>query len=352
MNKIWDVVVIGGGQAGLATGYHLQKKGLEFLILESNDKATGSWSQYYDSLKLFSPARYSSLPGMNFPGDPDNYPSKAEVIRYLEQYQKHFKLPVVTKSKVASVVHEDKMFMIQTISGETYRAKVIINATGSFHNPYIPSIKGQDLFNGQIIHSADYRRPEPLTNQRVIVVGSRNSAVQIAIELAKYSKTTLAVRHPVKLINQKILGKDLHLWFKIIGFDTFPFWKFGRKVPASDAVIDSGNYKEPLEEGKPNQQQMFTAFYSEGVIWPDGTKEPVDTVIFATGYQYSFPYLKEIGALDSDGMPLHIAGVSKSVPGLYYVGLEGQRSFASATLRGVGSDARFVVRRLLEHLKN
>jgi putative flavoprotein involved in K+ transport len=95
---------------------------------------------------------------------------------------------------------------------------------------------------------------------------------------------------------------------------------------------------------------MFTSFYSEGVVWPDGTKEPVQTVIFATGYRPNLYYLQSIGALDAEGKPLHTAGISLSVPGLYYVGLEGQRSFASATLRGVGPDAQFVVKRLLRHL--
>lgn len=143
----------------------------------------------------------------------------------------------------------------------------------------------------------------------------------------------------------------MHFWLRIIGFDTFPFWKFGKTVPTSDSVIDSGNFKEPLDKGKPDQKQMFTSFYSEGVVWPDGTKEPVDTVIFATGYQSNFPYLLEVEAFDAEGNPRHGVGVSTSTPGLYYVGIEGQLSFASATLRGVGSDAGFVVGKLLDYLE-
>jgi putative flavoprotein involved in K+ transport len=351
MNRIWDAIVIGGGQAGLATGYHLQKSKLQFLILESEERAAGSWPKYYDSLKLFSPARFSSLPGMKIPGDPDRYPTKSEVISYLEDYQKYFNLPIVKNSKVISVVQENHIFTIQTASGSKYKSKSIINATGSFNNPFTPSIKGQELFMRRTIHSADYLTPEAFTNQRVVVVGSRNSAVQIAIELADVSNTTLAVRHPVKIVSQKVLGKDLHFWLKIIGFDSFPFWKFGKKVHTSDSVIDSGNFKGPLDKGKPDQKQMFTSFYSEGVVWADGTKEPVDTVIFATGYRSNFPYLLEVDALDAEGNPIHAGGVSTSTPGLYYVGIEGQRSFASATLRGVGSDADYVVRKLLAYLE-
>ena len=112
MNKIWDAIVIGGGQAGLATGYHLQKSGLKFLILESGERAAGSWPKYYDSLQLFSPARFSSLPGMKIPGNPDRYPTKLEVISYLEDYQKYFNLPIVMNSKVISVVKDNQVFTI------------------------------------------------------------------------------------------------------------------------------------------------------------------------------------------------------------------------------------------------
>jgi putative flavoprotein involved in K+ transport len=147
------------------------------------------------------------------------------------------------------------------------------------------------------------------------------------------------------------LGQDLHVWIKAIGFDTFPFWRFGRKAPSPSSVIDLGLYQERLKEGKPDQRPMFTEFFTDGVIWGDGTKESVDAVIFATGYRPNLTYLEGLGALDSEGRPLQAAGVSSSVSGFYYVGLEGQRSFASATLRGVGPDAKYVVRKLLRQLK-
>lgn len=352
MSKVWDAIVIGGGQAGLATGYYLQKEGLDYLILEANVQAAGSWPNYYDSLKLFSPARFSSLPGMKFPGDPDHYPTKIEVIDYLMDYKKHFNLSVMANQRVVSVKSKAKVFEVLTESGETFHARTIINATGSFNNPFIPFIKGQETFQGRIIHSSDYRNPDPFINHRVIVVGSRNSAVQIAIELAEVSKTTLAVRKPVQLIRQRFLGQDLHFWIRAIGIDTFPFWRFGKKPPISSSVANLNNYEERLASGKPNQQPMFISFYDNGVIWPDGTKEQVDTVIFATGFRYNLDYLSHLGALDNEGKPMETAGISTSVPGLYYVGLEGQRSFASATLRGVGPDSRFIVRKLRRHLKN
>lgn len=352
MKKLLDSIVIGGGQAGLASGYHLQKKGLQFLILEGNNQAIGSWPQYYDSLKLFSPSRFSSLPGMKFPSDSDQYPMRDEVIRYLQDYTKHFKLPIMTNQQVVSIEKNGEEFTIHTISGDTFQSRTIINATGSFHSAYKPDIKEQETFRGNVLHSSEYKKPDRFINQRIVVVGRGNSAVQIAVELAEVSTTTLAVRQTVQLIKQKILGQDLHFWMKVTGLDTFPFWRFGKTIASPSSVIDLAQYKERLAEGRPNQQPMFISFYTDGVIWPDGTKEPVDTVIFATGYRSNLTYLRDIGALDSERKPLQVAGVSTSVPGLYYVGLEGQRSFASATLRGVGSDAQFVVRKLLRHLKD
>jgi putative flavoprotein involved in K+ transport len=352
MTKVLEAIVIGGGQAGLASGYHLRKKGLRYLILEADEQATGSWPKYYDSLKLFSPARFSSLPGVKFPGDPNKYPSRYEVVSYLKDYKKHFELSVMTNQQIVCVEKNKKEFTVLTKAGEEFQSKTIINATGSFQSPFRPLIGGQEVFKGRIIHSSEYQKPDAFFNQRIVVVGRGNSAVQIAIELAGVSKTTLAVRHPVHLIKQKLLGKDIHFWIKVTGFDSFPFWRFGKTAPSSSSVIDLGQYSEQLAQGNPDQQPMFTSFYTDGVIWSDGRKEPVDTVIFATGYQNNLTHLKEIGAIDSNGQPFQVGGVSTSVQGLYYVGLEGQRSFSSATLRGVGSDAQFVVRKLVRYLKD
>ncbi|MCR8842592.1 NAD(P)/FAD-dependent oxidoreductase [Paenibacillus sp. SC116] len=349
--KSYDTIVIGGGQAGLASGYHLQKQGLSYLILESQPEAVGSWPRYYDSLKLFSPAHYSSLPGMEFPGEMGRYPRRDDVITYFKQYVKHFSLSVKTNEHIVQVKREGGRFNIYTASGNTYVSKTIINATGSFHSPYTPRINGIDKFKGKVIHSSVYRNAEPYKKQRVIVVGRGNSAVQIAIELADVSQTSLAVLKPVHFAKQRILGKDIHFWFRLTGLDTFPFWRFGIKSPNPASVIDLDNYKNRIDAFNPDQKTMFTAFYPEGVIWPSGEKEKVDSVIFATGYKSSLFHLEGLGAVHDNGDPIQKGGVSTAVPGLYYVGLYGQRSFASATIRGVGSDAEYVVKQLMRYLK-
>ncbi|WP_309119788.1 NAD(P)/FAD-dependent oxidoreductase [Paenibacillus sp.] len=349
MHTVYDCIVIGGGQAGLASGYHLKKKGLRFLILEAGEQAAGSWPRYYDSLKLFSPARFSALPEMKFPGEPNGYPTRDEVIRYLQKYRDKFQLPVRTNQRVESVEKEGTGFSIRTAAGDRFLSRTIINATGSFHNPYKPSIPGEELFQGNMIHSSEYRNPEPFRNRRIVVVGRGNSAVQIGVELAEVSITSLAVLQPVQFVKQRFLGLDLHAWVRLTGFDTFPFWRFGIIAPGSSAVNDTGQYEAKISAGKPDQQPMFTSFYEDGVVWPNSQREKVDTIIYATGYRPYVPYLEAIGALDESGKPLQRGGIS-SVPGLYFVGLEGQRSFSSATLRGVGPDAGFVVKQLTKYL--
>lgn len=346
-----DAIVIGGGQAGLASGYYLKKNGLKFLILEAGEHATGSWPNYYDSLKLFSPVRLSSLPGMRISGAATHYPSRNEVIQYLKAYAQRLDLPIRTNQRVIAVEKTENGFSVQAAAGDVYLARTIINATGSFHNPHTPDINGAEVFQGEILHSSAYRNPTRYRGQRVVVVGRGNSAVQIAVELADNSHTSLAVLRPVQLTKTKVLGIDLHFWLRAVGLDTFPFWRFGKKPPIPNSVADLDDYRARLKARKPDQRLMFTSFYAEGVIWPDGTKEPVDTVIFATGYRPNLSYLQPIGALDIEGKPTHKAGISLTVPGLYYVGLEGQRSFASATLRGVGPDAKYVVRKLMRYLK-
>ncbi len=340
----FDAIVVGAGQAGLAAGYELQRAGLSFAILEAGARPVGSWPHYYDSLRLFSPARYSALPGLPFPGDPDHYPSRDEVVAYLQAYAAHFALPVITAAQVERVSRKPD-FEVTTTSGLTYISRSVIAATGAFHRPYLPEILGQADYRGTIIHSAAYRDPVPWRKQQVVVVGGGNSAVQIGVELARVAHVTLATRRPLRLVPQRVLGRDLHFWLRLSGVEALPL---GRWISLREAnpVLDTGGYRAALERGKPGRRPMFVRFSPHGVVWADGTEEPVDAVIFATGYRPNLGYLAGLGALDAQGRARQQAGISLTTPGLYYVGLPAQRTFASATLRGVGSDAAYVVRHL------
>jgi putative flavoprotein involved in K+ transport len=356
MHQIVDTLVIGAGQAGLAAGYQLQRAGRSFTILDAAAQPGGSWQHYYDSLRLFSPARFSSLPGLPFPGDPERYPARDEVIAYLRQYAAHFQLPIVANAHVALVTRDTELFTIQTDDGRAFQARSLIAATGSFHRPYVPQIPGKDVFGGTILHSFAYRDPVPFQGQRVVVVGAGNSAVQIATELAQMARVTLATREPVRFVNQRPYGRDIHLWWWLTRFDTRPLdsaigtWLNRLVDGKGPRVLDTGVYRAALAAKKPDRRQIFASFTDSGVTWDDSSVEDVDAVIFATGYRPNLVYLTSLGALDAEGQALHRQGLSLTVPGLSFVGLSTQRTFASATLRGVGSDAAVVVRHLTRQL--
>jgi putative flavoprotein involved in K+ transport len=198
------------------------------------------------------------------------------------------------------------------------------------------------------LHSSQYRRPEEFAGRRVVIVGGGNSAVQIAIELAEHARVTLATRHPLRFMPQRVLGIDMHLWLQRTGLDSAgwarPLLTGGKGTP----VFDTGTYRAQIATGNPDHRPMFSSLDGDHVVWRDGKRERVDVVLLATGYRPGVGYLDELGALDGDGHPLHRGGISTTHQGLGYVGLEWQRSFASATLRGVGADARHVLARLVK----
>ncbi|GEM45578.1 flavin-containing monooxygenase [Deinococcus cellulosilyticus] len=342
-----DTLIIGAGQAGLATAYHLKKTGLEYLLLEAADRPQGSWPTYYQSLKLFSPAGFSSLPGLLFPGDKRRCPGRDEVSQYLQDYAKHFQFPIQTGSKVVRVKPEDNGFQVLTRAGEIFHSRSVVVASGPFNRPHVPWFPGQENYTGHLLHSSQYQHSQPFAGKRVVVVGAGNSAVQIACELAEQATVTLATRESIRFAPQKLLGLDFHHYLSLI--DRLPL---GHLLPLgnSSLVFDTGKYRQALEAGRPDQRPVFRSFSSSGVHWADGHTEQIDAVIFATGFHPNLPFLKGTAALDSNGFPIQKHGVSLSVPGLYFVGLSGQRTLASASLRGVGRDAQAVVRSLLRGL--
>ncbi|GLW47447.1 monooxygenase [Streptomyces sp. NBRC 14336] len=344
-----DVAVIGGGQSGLAAAHAVRRRGLQPVVLEASERAAGSWPRYYDSLTLFSPARYSSLPGLPFGGDPDRYPHRDEVVAYLLRCADELDAEIRTQTRVRDVRLQDDTFTLGLESGGELAARAVIAATGTFGRPYRPDLPGLRTYTGTLLHAADYSAPEPFDGQRVAVVGAGNSAVQIAAELAKRARVTLVSRHPVRFARQRTLGRDLHWWLARTGLDTLPVGRF-LSAPPTQLVIDDGRYRAAVNSGRPDRRPVFTGASGTKVTWADGTTEEVDTVLLATGYRPDLGYLAPLGAIDASGHPRHREGISLTHPGLAYVGLEWQRSLSSNSLRGAGRDAARIARHIAAHL--
>ncbi|RKN50345.1 flavin-containing monooxygenase [Micromonospora endolithica] len=344
------VIIVGGGQSGLAAARTALAARLRPIVLQAGAEPVGSWLDYYDSLTLFSPARYSALPGMAFDdGDPDRHPTRDEVVAYLRRYGEGIDADIRTGVRVTAVhSRPGGGYLVRTGAGDEIAAAGVVAASGSFANPYLLVLPGRDGYTGEVRHVAHYRRPEPYAGRRVVVVGAGNSAIQVAYELAPHAQVTLATRAPVQFVPQRIRGRDLHHWLHVTGTDRLPRSVLTRLIRHA-AVLDTGAYRGAISCGQLARREMFTTFTSDGVTWPDGTSEPVDAVIFATGYRPHLNYLWPLpGAVAANGSPHQAGGVSTTHPGLVYLGLEFQRSFASNTLRGVGRDAAHVVAALAE----
>lgn len=353
MTHLFDTIIIGAGQSGLAAAYALQNAHQTFTILEADHQVGGGWRHYYESLKLFSPAAYSSLPGLPLSGDPNRYPRRDEIVDYLERYAATFDFPIERGAKVVNLQKDLKgdRFEVELENGEVRYSRTVVVASGSFKNPYLPKLPGQATFGGQIMHASEYINPSPFSGKRVIVVGGRNSAIQIGAELAQVAEVTLASKVPIGYVPQQLLGKDIHFWLTQSGIDMLPVGQwFGLSL--KESVVDDGRYRAALEKGMPARRPMFSAFKPGGVVWENGGVESVDSVIFATGYRPNLPFLSDLEEFDETDRPRQKGGISRTIDGLYYIGLPWQRSHRSATLRGVGSDAAYVVQQLLGDLKS
>ena len=339
-----DLIIIGAGQAGLATAFAARRRGLEPVVLEGSTLPAGSWPTYYDSLRLFSPARFSSLPGRPFPGDPERYPTRDEVVDYLVAYADWLDADIRLGERAWSLrVHQGQL-VVETEGEQSLRSPRVIVATGAFGSPHRPALTGLDGFSGRVLHSSEYRSPKSFVGQRVLIVGGGNSAVQIGAELAAVARVTLTTRSPLRMFPQRPLGRDVHWWLSRAGLDSVPIGGFvdKRTLP----VLDDGRYRRAVAAGRPDHRPIFRTLDRREVVWSDGEREAVDAIILATGYRPDMPFLEGTGALGPGNEPLHRTGISSTVPGLGYVGLEYQRTLASATIRGVGRDAAYVLRRL------
>jgi putative flavoprotein involved in K+ transport len=339
-----DVLVIGAGQAGLALGSHLIRRGADFLLLDAAPEIGHSWRTRWDSLRLFSPAQYDSLPGLPFPAPADTHPSKDDVADYLAGYADHFALPVRLDSPVIGLHRDDGTFTATTPTG-TLTAKQVVVATGPFQTPHVPALAEQlDPVVPQL-HSAEYRNPRQLpAGARVLVVGAANSGLQIAAELAGRCGVTVAVGTRPTELPQRIAGRDLFSWLTAIRFFTVPaHTRIARRLRSrGDLVI--GTRSRDLRRRGVEFRSRLTGVVGRTATFADGRTTDVDAVVWATGYRPDHSWLHVPGVV-VDGQVRHEAGVT-DVPGLYFLGLPWQTCRGSALLGFVGADAAVLAARM------
>lgn len=339
-----DVVVIGGGQAGLAAGYYLRRTGLSFVVLDAQEGPGGAWLHAWTSLRLFSPARFSSLPGWMMPvradAATDEYPTRDEVLDYLRRYEARYALPVRRPVRVTGVhrTEGEHRFRVDTDAGG-WRARAVVSATGSWRKPFIPEYPGRSAFGGRQLHSAHYRSPDPFRGMRVLVVGGGNSGAQILAEVSRVADATWVTLEPPTLLPDHVDGRYL--------FDQatarYRARKEGREPPPQASLGDIvmvDSVREARERGVLRSVRPFERLTRGGVVWPGGRAEAVDAILWCTGFRPALDHLAPLGVLGPDGRVAVKGTRSVSEPRLWLVGYGEWTGFASATLIGVGRSAR------------
>ena len=343
----FDVAVIGGGQAGLATGYHLAQRGFEFAILDAGERIGESWRQRWDSLRLFTPAREDALPGMPFTAEPSSFPTKDEMAAYLEAYAERFELPVRLSTPVDRLEHDGDTYVL-TAGRRRLEVDHVVIATGAYRTPRIPGFARELDPNVVHLHVDAYRNPHDLQDGPVLVVGAGNSGAEIALEAAAGGhQTWLSGRHPGHIPSVVHVGGDRVFWWfasRVLSTAT----PIGRRARTKNLA-----HGAPLIRIKPGdlvsagiERVPRVAGVREGLPQlEDGRLLDAANVVWCTGFRNDFSWIR-IPVFDEDGMPMHERGVVSSERGVFFVGLPFLYSLTSSLVGGVGRDAEHVVRRI------
>jgi putative flavoprotein involved in K+ transport len=349
-----EVVVIGGGQAGLATGYHLRRRGVQFVILDAGDQVGDSWRKRWDGLRLFTSGRYNGLPGMPFPGPRRSVPTKDEVADYLAAYAARFDLPIRLRTRAEGVSRRaDGNGFVVVAGGKAMDADQVIVASGAFHVPRVPEF-ARELDPAILqLHSSEYRRPSQLRAGPVLVVGAGNSGAELALDVSGSHPTTLAGpdRGQFPVSPDGFVGRALDplIWYGANHILTIHN-PIGRKVRSV------ARYQgHPVERARPDRLRAAGVERRLGRIvgvrdgrplLEDGQIVDAANVIWATGFRRDYSWI-DLPILRDDGWPDEVEGTVAGAPGLYFVGLPFQRAIVSSLLGGVGRDAADIVDRVI-----
>jgi putative flavoprotein involved in K+ transport len=345
-----DVLIIGGGQAGLAMGYHLTQRGLRFQIVDAGAEIGGTWRSRWDSLQLFTSGRYDNLPGRPFPAAADSYPGKDDVADYLQTYAAAFDLPVRLGTTVTSLARAGDGTYLVKASADVLESRQVVVATGPFQVPFTPVLAADLAPEVHQLHSADYRRPGALPEGRVLVVGAANSGCQIALELSGARTVDLAAGKRIPAVPQRPLGRDVWWWASGLRLDRVPAdSRLGRRLAGRDQIVGTSPRRLASRHGITLRPRVAGGS-ARTISFADGSSTDYDVVVWATGFTTDDSWVDVPGATDEHGQLRQARGITSS-PGLYTLGRTWQHTRGSALLGWVGDDAAYLAEQIAsQHL--
>jgi putative flavoprotein involved in K+ transport len=344
-----NTIVIGGGQAGLSVGYHLAGLGIPFLILDASERIGDAWRNRWDSLRLFNPARFGSLPGLRFPVDGDAFPTKDQVADYLEEYAHRFRLPVRNAVKIDRLWKKGDRFLMS--AGDLrFESENVVIAMANYQIPRVPAF-ARDLDHGIVqLHAHEYRNPSQLKEGGVLVVGVGNSGADIGMEVSRSHAAWISGKESGHIPYRIESFMARHFVFRLMRFlghhilnvSTPLGRKLRPKIMANAAPLVRVKPQDLVNAGIQRVPRVIGVRNGLPLLADDMTLD-VKNVIWCTGYQHGFPWI-DLPIFDGHGDPIHERGIVDRVPGMYFVGLHFLYSMTSATLMGVGRDADRVAR--------
>jgi len=347
-NKCWHTVIIGAGQAGLATGYYLKMMNENFIILDENENIGDAWRKRWDSLKLFTPSQYDCLPGMPYPGPKNSYPGKDQLATYLSNYTDRFGLPVKTNCRVNHLTAKNNHFEIESSAGNIFADNVVV-ATGTNPLPSIPAFASEISPAIFQLHSSKYQNPASVPDGDVLVVGAGTSGVEIALELSKTHNTFISGK-PTFHIPDNVLKYAGRLYWLLVSNILTIRTPIGRK--AKQSIVKGGGplirvSADELNVAGVKRFPRMTGVKEGFPGFDEGITLKVASIIWCTGFKPDFSWI-EMDITDETGWPDTKRGVSSTIKGLYFAGMRFQYGLTSGLVGGVGRDAKYISRQILK----
>ncbi|MFW6174735.1 MAG: flavin-containing monooxygenase [Chloroflexota bacterium] len=352
-SKYFQTIVVGGGQAGLAVGYHLKRRGFPFVILDANERVGDAWRKRWDSLRVFTPARYDGLPGMPFPAPADSFPGKDAVADYLESYASEFDLPVLTEVRVESLSRAGSRFVL-TAADRRFEADNVVVAMAPYQAPRVPEFAKELAPDILQIDCGQYRNPAQLEDGGVLVVGAGTSGAEIALEVVRERPTSLSGRYPKVVPFRLDSAFGRHIGLRLMRFMAHHVLNTGTPIgrKARPKLLHAAG---PLARVKPKhianagvQRVPRVVGVRDGLpLLEDERTLDVANVIWCTGFRPDFSWIHFPIFGKEEKEPVHHRGVIASEPGLYFVGLFFLHALSSSVLMGVGRDAEYAVEALV-----